>query len=410
MKRMMFAAAAMIAAPALAQAPQAVPAQAPAMPPPPSIAPEYADDAAWLCLPGRASDVCAQPLGTAALNANGYGSVGQVRPAEKPAIDCFYIYPTVSRDKGFNSDIQPGMEEGAAASSQFARYGTVCRTFAPVYRQVTTGAIAVAFSGRDMRPNFDMAYADVVAAWKNFLARRNKDRPFVIVGHSQGAIHAIRLIQNEVEGKPVATRMLSAIIAGWAVEVPPGKAVGGTFKTIPLCTKQGQTGCVLTWMTFRAEAPPPAGSPFGRAVSPGMTAGCTNPAALGSDRPAKLDSYWLALLPAPAGAEPIAWSREGPPPTPFLRTEGLASGQCRHDGQAGWLAVSVNADPKDPRTDRIPGDVYTMGRLNPGWGMHLADMSVAQGDLLRLIEAQARAFTAAPAPRSAAKPRPARRR
>jgi Protein of unknown function (DUF3089) len=419
--RCAIAAAALLAAPAAAQPPAAQPpavqppavqppAAAPAMSPMPAgPAPDYTQNEAWLCLPGR-TDVCAQPLGTTALNSNGYGSTGQVLPARDAPADCFYIYPTVSRDKGINSDLVPGREEVGAAMSQFARFGTVCRTFAPVYRQVTTSGIPMALAGHDVRPNFDLAYGDVLAAWKEFLAHRSQDRPFVVIGHSQGAIHAIRLIQQEIEGKPVAARMLSAIIAGWAVEVPPGKIVGGTFKSTPLCTREGQTGCVLTWMTFRADSPPPAGSFLGRAARAGMTAGCTNPAALGGDKPAPLDSYWLALAPAPAGAEPIIWSKEGPPPTPFVRTEGLATGQCRHDGSAGWLAVSVNADPNDARTDRIPGDVYIMGQLNKGWGMHLADMSVAQGDLLRLVEAQERAFSATPARRSTPKPPPPRRR
>ncbi|MBV8685610.1 MAG: DUF3089 domain-containing protein [Alphaproteobacteria bacterium] len=408
-----FAAALLLAgAPAAAQPAASGPPPAPAaagLPATASPAPDYTQDAAWLCLPGR-GDICSMPLATAALNPNGYGSVGQVRPAQDAAADCFYIYPTVSRDRSLNSDLEAGREEMGAAASQFARFGSVCRTFAPVYRQVTTGALPLAFTGYDVRPNFEMAYADVLAAWKEFLAHRNKDRPFVVVGHSQGAIHAIRLIREEIEGKPVAKRMLSAVLAGWAVEVPPGKLVGGSFKSTPLCTREGQTGCVLTWMSFRADSPPPPGSFLGRAATPGMTAGCTNPAALGSDKAAPLDSYWLALTPTPAGAEPVVWSKEGPPATPYLRTEGLATGQCRHDGQAGWLAVGVNADPSDPRTDRIPGDVYIGGQLNRGWGMHLADMSVAQGDVLRLVAAQVRAFSATPATRSTPKPPPPRRR
>jgi hypothetical protein len=83
-----------------------------------------------------------------------------------------------------------------------------------------------------------------------------------------------------------------------------------------------------------------------------------------------------------------AWSSEGPPPTPFLRTEGLASGACVHRGNVGYLAISVNADPKDNRTDTIPGDVVALGQRLPGWGMHLADMNLPMGDVIRLIEAQ----------------------
>jgi hypothetical protein len=399
--------AALWACPAAAQDQPAAASTAPAAPV--SLAPDYAEDQFWLCLPGR-GDVCSRPLGTVALNANGYGSLGQAVPAKAPAADCFYIYPTVSRDKALNSDLIAGPEENGAAMTQFARYSGVCRAFAPVYRQVTTSAIPLAFTGRDMRPYFDLAYGDVLSAWREFVARRNKDRPFVIVAHSQGSIHALRLIQQEIEGKPAAKRMLSAILLGWPVEVPPGKLVGGSFKTTPLCTREGQTGCVLTFMSFRAESPPLPGSFLGRAARPGMTAACTNPAALGSDRAAPLDSYWFALAPAPLGAQPVAWSTQGPPPAPFVRTEGLVTGACRHDGTAGYLAIKVNADPADARSDRIPGDVYIMGALNPGWGLHVADASLAQGDLIRLVEAQVQAFTASTRGPVSAKAKPKRPR
>jgi hypothetical protein len=375
--------------PGVASAQTAPSAPRPLVQAPASPAPNYTDDTNWLCLPGR-DDSCSAPLATTALNPNGYGSTGQVTPAKNAAADCFYIYPTVSRDRGLNSDLLPGpQEERGAAANQFARFGTVCRTFAPIYRQVTLGALPLAMAGQNVQPNFDLAYGDVLAAWRDFQARRARNRPFVIVAHSQGTIHAIRLIQEEIEGKPAAKRLLSAILTGWPVEVPMGKLVGGSFKSTPLCTKVGQTGCVIAYMSFRAESPPAAGSFLGRAPRAGMTAGCTNPAALGSERPAPLDSYWFGLAGA-QGPQPITWSSQGPPPTPFIRTEGLTTGQCVHNGQAGYLAIRVNADPKDARTDRIPGDVYLAGQLNPGWGLHIADMSLAQGDLIRLVGAQAR--------------------
>src|SRR5688572_15100427 len=82
-------------------------------------APDYAQPGSWLCLPGR-SDPCSSPLGTTALNRNGYGSVGQSVPKPEAKIDCFYVYPTVSRDDGLNSDLTTGPEEIAAAMVQFA--------------------------------------------------------------------------------------------------------------------------------------------------------------------------------------------------------------------------------------------------------------------------------------------------
>ncbi|HEX2762620.1 MAG TPA: DUF3089 domain-containing protein [Allosphingosinicella sp.] len=364
-------------------------------------APQYARGEDWLCFPGR-QDPCSRPLPTTALNPSGYGSTGAVRPSEDAGVDCFYVYPTISRDPGLNSDLAPGLEEQATAAVQLARFGSVCRTYAPLYRQVTLAALPRALAGEDVTANFALAYGDVLAAWKDFIARRNQGRPFVLIGHSQGSIHLLKLLAEEIEGKPAARRMLSAILLGWPVEVPEGKLVGGSFKTTPLCTKLGQTGCVISYMTFRASSPPPENAFLGRAARAGMTAGCTNPAALGGGK-AKLDSYWFTLSPAQPGAEPVTWSSQGVPPTPFLRTEGLVTAECRHSGQAGYLAVTESADPNDARTDRIPGDVYLMGKLNPGWGLHLVDMNVAQGDLIRLVAAQAKAF--GKSPRRSSKPR-----
>jgi hypothetical protein len=62
------------------------------------------------------------------------------------------------------------------------------------------------------------------------------------------------------------------------------------------------------------------------------------------------------------------------------------SGRCINDGPRGYLSVRTNADPKDKRTDRIGGEVGLLGFFLPGWGMHLADASIAQGDLIRQVE------------------------
>ena len=381
MKTFLIAAAALLAAPAAAQPPSE--ALAPA--------PDYAKEANWLCLPGR-DDACSKPLPTTALNPNGYGSTGLVKPAANPPIDCFYVYPTVSRDPGDNSDLNPGLEEQGAAWVQFARYGTVCRTFAPIYRQATLTALRKAMAGAPIQRSFEPAYADVAAAWHYYLAHYNQGRPFVLIGHSQGSFMLERLIASEVENSPAASRMLSAVIAGFNVEVPEGKVVGGTFKKTPLCSRVGETGCVLAWTSFRASSPPPEQSIFGRAATPGMTVGCTNPARLGSDGPAPLDSYWFTLPSLSSTQVETKWSSEGPAPTPFLRTEGLASGACVHHGNVGYFAITVNADPKDKRTDDIPGDVVALGQRLPGWGMHLADMNLPMGDVIRLIEAQRDAY------------------
>jgi hypothetical protein len=136
---------------------------------------DYANDANWLCLPGRV-DPCSQSLPTALLEPNGYGPVTQAVPAANPAADCFYVYPAVSRDPEMNSDMMAGIEEQGAARVQFAPFGSVCRSFAPVYRSATIRAIGAALAGQDPRPIFDLAYRDVLAAWRDFLRNRNRGR------------------------------------------------------------------------------------------------------------------------------------------------------------------------------------------------------------------------------------------
>ena len=353
---------------------------------------DYAQEANWLCLPGR-DDACGKPLPTAALATNGYGSVTRSVPAKDPPIDCFYVYPTVSRDPEDNSDLVPGPEEQAAATVQFARFASVCRPFAPLYRQATLTALLRQASGGAPRTAeaLGRAYGDVAGAWRHYLDRHNKGRPFVLVGHSQGTIHLTNLLRGRIEGSPEAARMLSALLIGFNVEVPEGKRVGGTFARTPLCSRVGETGCVITYVSFRASNPPPPGALFGRAARPGMTVGCTNPARLARGS-APLDSYWYTGPSATGSAPPIRWSATGAPPTPFLRTDGLASAACVNRGRLGYLSVTENADPRDARTDRIPGDVTLGGRIAAGWGLHLADINLAMGDLIALVEAQAAAF------------------
>ena len=374
----------LIAAAALAAA-----TAAPALSQTPAAAPDYSKDSTWLCLPGRA-DTCSTPIPTTALDPNGYGARGQSTVAKDPPIDCFYVYPTVSNDQGMNSDLNVDRSEKLAAEVQFARFASVCRPFAPIYRQMTVASIAAYTVGADILQPLALAYRDVAGAWRNYFATRNQGRPYVLIGHSQGSLMLIQLIAREIEGKPEAARMKLAIIAGFNVLVPEGKLVGGSFKSTPLCSRPGETGCVISWVSFREKNAPPPGAIFGYSDKPGMTVACVNPARPGSRNWVPFDSYWFARSTQPVPGGPINWSSEGPPPTPFLHAQGLVSGKCVNDGPRGYLSIRTNADPNDKRTDRIGGEVGLFGMFLPGWGMHLADIPEAQGDLIREVEAVGR--------------------
>lgn len=372
------------AAPGLAQPTSQTPA-----------APDYAHDSAWLCLPDRA-DVCSQPLQTTELGPSGYGAIVPDPVAKDPPLDCFYVYPTVSNDPGLNSDLNVS-EEKAVAEVQFARFAAVCRTFAPIYRQMTLGAVAAYAAGADITAAGELAYRDIAAAWREYLATRNHGRPFVLIGHSQGSLMLQLLIAREIESNPaIAARMRLAIIPGFDTLVPQGKLVGGTFKKTPLCSYQGEVGCVIAYSSFREKNVPPAGAMFGVTDEPGMTVGCVNPAQPGSRDWVPLESEWYdrSSLPVPGG--PINWSAEGNPPTPYLETKGLVSGRCINEGGRGYLSIRTNHKPGEKWTDRVGGEVGILGMFLPGWGMHLSDVEEAQGDLIRdVAEVSARSRIAA---------------
>ena len=362
--------------------------------------PNYSRDSSWLCLPGRA-DACSTQLPTTALTPNGYGSTGLTTVAKDPPLDCFYVYPTVSSDPAMNSDMNAGREEQLTAETQFARFASVCRTFAPIYRQMTLAAVAAYSAGANVDAPVALAYRDVLAAWRNYIRTRSDGRPFVLIGHSQGSLMLQQLIAREIEKDPaIAARMKLAIIPGFNVLVPQGKLVGGTFNKTPLCSRPGETGCVIAYSSFRERNAPPEGAMFGYADQPGMTVGCVNPALPGSRDWVRLDSYWFtrSSLPVPGG--PIQWSSEGQPSTPYVRTEGLVSAKCINDGQRGYLSIRTNRVPGAKWTDHIGGEVAVLGLFLPGWGMHLADIAEAQGDLVRQVgEISAQSRTAPrPAP------------
>ena len=351
----------------------------------------YADDAHWLCKPGIADDVCEDTdLDATVVEADGSTEVVEHEVAEDPPVDCFYVYPTTSYDEGPNSDWEPGeAEEISTVRNQAARLTATCRVFAPIYRQATLSAIGGGFR-EDTR---DVAYGDVLDAFKEYVVNLSDGRGFVLIGHSQGAGMLSRLIAEEIDDEPLLRdRLVAAYILGSSVQVPEGEVVGGSFRNVPLCEEEDQTGCVVSFVSYRATQPPVEGALFGR-DGDGTVAACVNPAALAGGR-AELQPYMPveqpegALLGGVTGTPPFSDpARNEEVTTAWVTFPGLVEGECvRRDGYT-YLELTVNADPDDPRADDIGGD------LNEQWGMHLVDVNVAMGDIVDLVASQAAAYT-----------------
>jgi Protein of unknown function (DUF3089) len=352
----------------------------------------YQDDAHWLCKPGLEDDVCSRDLDATVVNADGTTEVQAFEPAQDPPIDCFYVYPTVSYDESPNSDFEAGEgEEITAVLNQAARLGSVCRVFAPIYRQATLSTIGGSVP-EGVNP-FQVAHDDVIDAFRDYVANESDGRPFVLIGHSQGAAHLNSLIAEEIDDEPLLRdRLVAAYLLGWTVNVPEGQVVGGDFDNVPLCEAEDQTGCVVSYSSFRSTAPPPANSFFARSDDAGDAAGCVNPASPGGGA-ATLHPYFPVDVPdggligGSSATTPFAdAARTSEITTPFMTFPDFVRGECVHDGAFTYLSLTVEGEPADPRTDDIGGD------LSPEWGMHLIDANVAMGDIVDLVSAQADAY------------------
>lgn len=357
-----------------------------------AVSNDYNDGKTWLCRPGR-QDACAVDLTTTVVAASGKMTVEKWSPKPDAPIDCFYVYPTVSNDPTPNSDMNAGPEELSVIRAQFARFGSVCRVYAPLYRQVTLTALRSGIAGKPMAVDRVLGYKDVVDAWNYYLEHDNKGRGVVLIGHSQGSGVLTQLIRNEIDGKPVQSRIVSALLLGTSLAVPKGKDVGGAFQHVPLCRSASQTGCVIAYASFRSTVPPPANSRFGRVQGENMVAACVNPAALGGGS-GELHSY-LAGSGSSLGssAEPRPWVKPAQPVnTPFVSVPGLLTAACVVNEKGSYLEITVHGNPEDPRTDDIVGDVQVNGQVLADWGLHLIDVNLAMGNLIDIVRDQSKAY------------------
>jgi hypothetical protein len=339
--------------------------------------PDYASEAAWLCLPGGAADACDTDLDANSVAADGTTEIQAHARNPSPTVDCFYVYPTISLDPTLSSDLVAGEgEEISVVRQQAARLDSVCAVYAPLYRQVTLQGIFNP-SG-DLPAAREIAYGDVLAAFEYYLSNYNLGRGFVLIGHSQGGGLLNRLVRERIDDTALRSQLVAAYLIGSAVAVPDGADVGGDFDNIPACRAPGQTGCVVSYGSFASTQPPPADSLFGapRAGTPGVAL-CVNPASPAGGQ-AELTPYFGVQGAFDLSALSLT--------EPYVTFPGLFLGECVRRNGFDILEVTVQADPSDPRPDSIDG------RLGANWGLHLWDVHLAMGDIERLVASQAAAF------------------
>ncbi|MCE7796480.1 DUF3089 domain-containing protein [Sphingobium sufflavum] len=283
--------------------------------------------------------------------------------ADKPA-DLFYIQPTTFRSKDWNQDMADAATNHwtdiSVGARQVSAFADCCRRFAPRYRQASTGTFSSTSGDREQA--YALAYQDVRSAFRAFLAVRGKeDRPFILAGHSQGALHGLRLLEEEIAGTPLARQLIAAYLPGIGI---PGDALPSS---IPVCATPRQAGCIVSWNSFTATADT-SGYIARSHAAHGTEAGtapllCVNPLTFSIARPKAGYGAAKGALPGPA--------IEGPMPSPQPK------------------AVAAYCDGNVLRVTPRPGLAV---ELLPGGSAHMADIALFWADIRANTLVRVRAF------------------
>lgn len=173
-------------------------------------------------------------------------------PADRPKVAVFYVAPTTYYSKSrWNAPLDDAESRRwlrVFASSQASAFNNVGAIWAPRYRQATLGAFLT--KSADGPRAIDFAYQDVLRAFDAFLAQIPASRPILLAGHSQGALHLIRLMHERIAGTPLAKRVVAAYLVGWPISMEADIPAMG----LSACTGPGQPNCIISWQSFAEPA------------------------------------------------------------------------------------------------------------------------------------------------------------
>ncbi len=168
-------------------------------------------------------------------------------------VDVFFIYPTTylyvpKNSYKWNADIHDEKlnkrTDNTAIRYQATIFNGSCRVYAPRYRQayITT---FITLNHAAAKEALALAYSDVESAFLYYLQHYNQGRPFIIASHSQGTLHAQRLIKNIIEKDSDLTKKF---ICAYLIGMPIPK---DSFNVIMPCTAADDLQCFNSWCTFQ---------------------------------------------------------------------------------------------------------------------------------------------------------------
>lgn len=232
----------------------------------------YDDPAMWFARPGMeddpsawrpelaeegspAPDSAAAQSGDQLLPSGTAAPANSAAPVAKGNAAIFFVHPTSYYSRSsWNAPLSDRDSDHRAnlfVRGMASAFGDAGEVWAPRYRQATLGAF-LASDRVTAGKAIDSAYRDVEQAFDAFLAAQPKDKPIILAGHSQGALHLTTLLRTRIAGTPLAKRIVAAYVVGWPVSVDTDIAALG----LPACQTPEQKNCLLSWASFAEPADP----------------------------------------------------------------------------------------------------------------------------------------------------------
>ena len=137
------------------------------------------------------------------------------------------------------------------------------KIYSPRYRQAHISSYFTKQKGI-AKAALDLAYEDIKNSFQYYLDHYNNGRPIIIASHSQGTTHAIHLLQQFFDSKPLMKQLVAAYLIGMPV-------YDSLFITLKPCQSSAETGCYVSWRTYASN--------IGKddIIDPLPIAICTNP-------------------------------------------------------------------------------------------------------------------------------------
>ncbi|OCC24984.1 hypothetical protein MB02_05970 [Croceicoccus estronivorus] len=214
----------------------------------------YDDSGMWLSRPGAGTKDPAQWQPAYADGGKPRTSASTPPPGSPEPFAVFFVHPTsYMGTASWNAPLDDADSQDRARlflramASPFADGGTI---WAPRYRQAAFGAFLT--DDPSAQQALNTAYDDVAQAFEKFLSETPSDTPIILAGHSQGALHLMRLMQDRVAGTPLAQRIAAAYIIGWPISLDHDLPQMG----LPACDGPEQAGCIVSWSSYAEPAEP----------------------------------------------------------------------------------------------------------------------------------------------------------